>query len=187
MTQPDIKGRPAPVKQLIASARRPERSVPVCLHPDLTAQMQRLERELQSAERERSASDSLASGTRSRELAEQMVRLREEMLAHTMDFILRALPRRKFTALIAEHPPRDGVERDASLGVNEESFFEVLVRGCLVAPELDDEDWQRLLDEVFSDGQWEALTNAAWGVNRRDVDVPFSPLASRILGISSTE
>lgn len=171
------------VKALIASARLPERSVAICLMPDLTAQMQDLERELEEAEAKHRAAGSLAGGDRV-ELAQRMEDVRARMKSHTVDFRLRALPRRRWTALVAAHPPRAGNERDGMLGLNEETFFEAMVRECVVTPTLDDEDWTTLLDDALSDAQWGMLVNAAWAVNARDVDVPFSRAASRILQTS---
>lgn len=172
------------VKALIASARLPERSVAICLQPDLTAAMQDLERQLEEAEARHRASGSLAGGDRV-DLAQQMEDVRERMKSHTVDFRLRALPRRRWTALVAEHPPRAGNDRDTAMGLNEETFFEAMVRACVVEPTLDDEDWKTLLDDALSDAQWGQLTNAAWAVNARDVDVPFSRLASRTLASSA--
>ena len=156
--------------------------MPVCLQPDLMAQMQDLHRDLTDAD-DRATADSLAGGERL-DLARQLEDVRQRMLDHTVDFILRALPRRRWTALLAEHPPRGDVERDKLLGVNEETFFESLVRECTVAPKLDDDDWATLAD-AMSDAQWSQLTNAAWAVNARDVDVPFSRLALRTLANSA--
>ena len=98
------------VKALIASARLPERSVAICLQPDLTAELQDLERRLEEADATQRASGSLAGGERV-ELAQQMEDVRARMKSHTVDFRLRALPRRRWTALVAEHPPRVGHER----------------------------------------------------------------------------
>jgi hypothetical protein len=108
------------------------------------------------------------------------------MLEHTVTFRLRALPRRKFTALQAEYPPRADNAGDVLAGTNVEAMTEALVRRCLVEPELDDEDWQ-ILDDTMSDGQWGLLTNAAWAINARDVTVPFSQTASRIMQASDSE
>lgn len=174
------------VKALIASARLPERSVEICLHPDLMAELQDLERQLEEADARHRSSGSLAGGDRV-EIAQKMEAVRERMKAHTVKFRLRAVPRRRWTALVAEHPPRPGVERDTVMGLNEETFFEAMVRECTVEPDLDDKDWATLLDEALSDAQWGVLTNAAWAVNARDVDVPFSRAASRILQTSAPE
>lgn len=175
------------VKDLIAGAKLPERSVAVCLHPDLTAQMQDLERQLDVAERERLAgAGSLASGSQSRVISEQVNALRDQMLEHTLEFRVRALPRHQFTALRKEHPPREGNAFDTAAETNLETLTEALVRACVVEPVLDADDWAAL-DENLSDAQWQLLANAAWAVCARDVAVPFSRSASRILQTSDDE
>lgn len=174
-------------KALIAGAALPERSVEVCLRPDLLARLQELERELQRAEDERKAGGgSLASGSASRVTAGQIDAIRAEMLEATMVFQLRALPRRKFRALQAEFPPRDGNAIDNLNGVNIEDAAEAMVRRCLIDPELDDADWAAL-DELLSDGQFNQLAAAAWAINSKDVEVPFSRTASRITQTSDDE
>lgn len=174
-------------KALIASASLPERSVEVCLRPDLFAQLQELERELLAAENERKAGGgSLASGSASREISDRLEAVRQEMVEHSLTFRLRALPRRKFTALQTEFPPREGKAFDTLKGINIEDAAEALVRRCLIDPVLDDEDWSAL-DDRLSDGQWNLLAAAAWAINDRDVEVPFSQTASRIIQTSADE
>ncbi|HEX6873684.1 MAG TPA: hypothetical protein VF163_21505 [Micromonosporaceae bacterium] len=173
------------VKGILAAAKLAERSVPLCLQPDLVAELQRLERDLADAERVEKASGSLGGGE-THVLAERIQALREQMAEHTVELVVRALPRLQWRDLLAAHPPREGNDADKALGVNEDTFFDALVRLCTVSPQLDGDDWGRL-EQVLSDGQWSALTNAAWAVNARDVDVPFSPRASRILASSATE
>lgn len=171
-------------KELIRSAKLPERSVPVCLQADLVAEHEAAERELEQA-RERPAK-SLDSGSRIRELSEQLAALEEQMAEHTIGFRLRAMARPVWKAFVAEHPPRkveetgDPDERDKYIGVNVETFFPELIRRSVVEPELDGEDWALLLDEKLTDRQFDDLSDAAWALNRRDVDVPFSRAASRI-------
>jgi len=172
------------VKALIREARLPERTVSVCLNAALVAEIEQAERDLADAQQR--ASDTLAGDPRVREIAERIEALRQRMRDHTVDFRLRAMPRPQWRALIDDHPPRkadDGSvdERDKYIGVNVDDFFPALIRASVVEPELDDEDWSLLLDEKLTDRQFDALSDAAWGLNRREVDVPFSPAASRIL------
>lgn len=173
------------IKALIASAKLPERTVPVCLNADLSAELQELERQLELAEQRRRAGEgSLASGSDSRVLAAQVEAVREQMLDTTIVFRLRAMPRRRFRKMQDDFPPRDGNPIDALAGVDTEAMTEPLVRACVIEPELDDEDWTALLDEEtgrLSEGQWTVLANAAWAINARDANVPFSRTASRIL------
>lgn len=195
------------VKALIRSAKLPEKTVPVCLHADLVAEVEQAERELTDAQRQ--IGDSLAGGSGARDVAERIEALRAQMLDSTVEFTLRAMPRPTWRAFLAEHPPRkDGDqvdERDKYVGVNTETFFDALVRRSTVSPELDDEDWRILFgdspeerkrreaagepveDGKLTDRQFDQLSDVAWALNRREVDVPFSLAASRILRNSEPE
>ncbi len=177
------------VEALIRGAKLPERSVPVCMHPDLVAEHERLERELDKARQQ--ARTSLADGGQAQRLAERIRELEAEMEESMVEFKLRAMPRPTWKAFIAAHPPRrdgDSVdERDAAIGVNVETFFPAIVRRCTISPELSDELWTLLLDEKLTDRQFDTLSNAAWYLNRGEVDVPFSRAASRILENSESE
>lgn len=174
------KAKKVNAKSLIAAGELPRRSVEVCLRPDLFAQMQDLERDLQRSESERGVAPSLASGSSSRAIAEQFEAVRQHMLDASIVFEFQALPRRRMAALQVEFPPRDGNLADAGAGLNIEEASQALVRRCLVDPVLDDEDWDAL-DEKISDGQWQILVNAVWAICSREVEVPFSRTASRIL------
>lgn len=168
------------VKDLIRSARLPERTVAVCLRADLVDEYERVEREHAAGP----VYDSLAAGGRhTRDLEDRLAELRQVMAEHTLTVTLRALTHPAFRALVDEHPPRQtpdgGVDdRDAGMGVNRNSFPAALVRACAVAPVLDAEDWQVLLEERLTDAQFDALFEAAWTLNRRGVDVPFSSAGS---------
>jgi hypothetical protein len=114
------------------------------------------------------------------------------------------MPRPRWREFVAEYPPRqadDGTvdPRDQHVGVDTDEFFPALIRRSVFDPQLDDEDWRVLLgdseaervrrekagkpveDGKLTDRQFDQLADAAWGLNRRDVDVPFSPAASAIL------
>lgn len=167
----------------LAAARPAERTVQLCLRGDLQAEFEELDRQLESARK--AQPDSLAGGTEVVVLSQKIEAVRERMQAATVTFRLRALPRRRWRQLMAEHPPRrtdDGkpVETDV-IGVNAETFFDPLVRECTVEPQLTEEQWVRLLDEVLSDRQFDLLMGTAWALNRHDVAVPTSRAASRIL------
>jgi hypothetical protein len=177
-------------EEIIRGAKLPERVVPVCMRPDLQAEWERLDRELGKA---RSQSlDSIEGGATLRALAEQLRALEAEMAYSTVEFRLRAMPRPAWKAFLLAHPPRKGedgkvLERDAYVGVDVDAFFPALVRRCTISPQLSDELWQLLLDEKLTDRQFDDLSNAAWALNRGEVDVPFSRAASRILENSESE
>jgi hypothetical protein len=162
----------------------PERSAELCLRGDLVAKTQDLLRQLKDAQ-DREKTGSLDGGE-SLVLAREIDALRKEMQEHSITFVFRGLPRPQWTKLTTEHPPRDGDEHDRLLGLNRETFYEAMVRASLAEPVLDEADWAAL-EPVLSDGQFQALANAAWAVNARDVDVPFSPRVSQILASSAPE
>lgn len=171
-------------KAVLAKARLPERSVSLCVRGDLVAQLQDLQRQLVDAERDQETAGSLDGG-QAVVLAGQIEALRDEMAEHMLDLTVRALPRRKWDALVAQHPAQEGNDAHRTLGMNPDTFFDALLR-ISVLPALDDDDWAQL-EETLSTGQWQELNNTAWLVNQRDVSVPFSQRASRILASSAPE
>jgi hypothetical protein len=112
---------------------------------------------------------SLAGADRSR-LAE----IEAEVRADSVTFRFRALGRRALQKLIDDNPPRSGKSRDQMLGFNEDTATSVLIRKCLVEPELSDQAVTELIEDELTDGQYEQLSNAVWALNRRSADVPFS-------------
>lgn len=169
-------------KKMLADARLPERSMPVCLRGDLVAEFEELDRQLTEAQRNTSTSieDSGAAG-----IAERIEALRVEMREHTYTFRLRALPKKRYRELKAEHPPRkddDGAVRDEDrlMDANMDALQEPLLRACLVDPVLDDAEWADLVDKL-TDRQYSDLVGTAIYVNKGGVDVPFSHAASNLL------
>jgi hypothetical protein len=181
----------ADFKAMLASAKLPEKTVQICLRGDLAAEHETAEKALEQAEKNALSADSLDGGGVG-ELADRLEALEAQMREHTYPFRLRALPKPKWRALVAEHQPRrddDGevLAADRFLGVNADTFFEAITKACVVDPEMDDDDWRVLLDEKLTDAQFDTLSEAAWGLNRRDVDVPFSRAASRLNRSSASE
>jgi hypothetical protein len=172
---------------LLAEARLPETTVPICLRADLAAEHEQLDRQLEQLVKKPSTK---LGGDGRGPLIQRLEALQAEMEAKTYPFRLRALPRPQWRAHVAEHPPRKGAdgevdERDAAVGVNTETFYEATIRRCLVDPVLSDDAWAKLTDSL-TDRQFSNLADAAWGLNRRDVDVPFSHAASLLNGTSES-
>lgn len=186
---------PVDIKALIASSRRAERTVPVCLRGDLQAEFEDLERALAELNAARAPADTRLSGHRpGRDIAEAIEALREAMRSATVVFRLRALSPRAWDDLVAAHPPRKtedgGVDPRDYSGVNVDTFFPPLVRACVIYPGLDDQDWETLLgdgEHGLSNRQFDELAGAAWTVNKGSVDVPFSRAASRLIQGSEPE
>lgn len=172
---------------LLKSAKLPERTVEICLRGDLVAEHELAERELEQVQK--AVSDSLA-GNGASAIAGRIEELEAQMREHTYDFRLRALPRPAWRALIAEHPPRRGDDNEIVLadrmGVNAETFFEAMIRKAVIDPVLTDEQFAQLLD-ALTDRQFGDLSDVAWGLNRHEVDVPFSRAASRMRRASGDE
>jgi hypothetical protein len=185
-----------------AGAQRAQRSIQICLRGDLVAEWEAADRELNRAREERRGSDAKEDGGFG-DLVEKVRALEAEMREHTDEWVLRAMPRHKFRALVAAHPPRtdennEPIEADRQIGLNRDDFFPQLIRASVVSPELDTEDWTWLLghtdaertqliadgkedqieDGILTDRQFGDLQDVAWFINRGEVDVPFSHAAS---------
>lgn len=170
---------------VLAKARPAERTIRLCLRGDLVARFEELERDLAKAQS--STGDSLA-GSGAAPIAKAMEELREQMEDSTVTFTMRALPRPAYRAFIAAHPPRKGpdgkVLPEDEDGIDNSTFAFDLTRRCLVDPEMNDEEYAHLVDDILSDWQFEQLWVAALAVCRGDVDVPFSFAASTLMSNS---
>lgn len=168
-------------RTLLKQAKLPERSVPVCLRGDLAADHEAAERALEAAQR---AATNDMEGDGVGALVDRIETLQAEMREHTYDFRLRALPRHEYRELVAAHPPRrndDGEvnQGDVALGFNQDTLIPDLIRRATIDPDLDDGEWEQLLGEKLTDRQYGDLADAAYFLNRGEVDVPFSRAASR--------
>ena len=175
------------VKELIKKARRTERGVPICLDMALVAEFETLEREL-AALGQQPNSASLAGDPKIK-LARRIEDVRTQMKDSTVEFRIRAMPSRAWTTLVRKHPPRKNNPADESTGMNMDTFCEAMLRACIVAPVLDDDDFTALFGEdgVLSSAQYDTLIQVGFAVNRGDVDVPFSRAASATLNTSESE
>ena len=165
---------------LIKGARLPEDEVPLCLRGDLVRRYEALERDLQDAQTGDEAT-SIVAGAQAVQIAEEMEALRAEMLEHTHPFAFRALPKAAYRDLLADHRPRDGDNEDQLMGANLATFPAALIAACAIDPPMTEGQVAELY-EVLSDGQAMRLFSCVLGLNRGDVDVPKSVLASEVLG-----
>lgn len=158
------------VKKLIAESRRAVRTVQICTRADLGDEYETLEARLAKAKDD---NNSIGGNPQIPELTVRIGELREQMREATIEFKIRGLSRRRYTEIVAKHPPREGNKADAMLGMNIDDVVEQLIKLGTFEPELDDEDWETLLEDTLTEATYEALTNAAWSANKRDVSVPF--------------
>lgn len=172
--------KPAAIADIIGQVKRPEKTVSICLAGDLQAEFEDLERDLQIA-RDQPPDGTLAGGSNplATQIAQQIMELRERMREHSSVFRFRGLPRKQYSDLVASCPPsEDAKEQGAE--VDWETFSVALVAECAVEPEMAVEEAGQIAD-VLTQAQWDGLVTAAFSVNKRDVDVPFSYAASAIL------
>lgn len=174
-------------RAILSGAKLPEATVHLCLRGDITAEVERLDAELEHLQK-RPTTSLAGSGTAA--LVEQIERLQDEMREHTYPVRMRALTRAAWRELMLAHPPRevDGEvnAEDRVTGANRETVFEPLVRLSIVDPELSEADWKQLVDKL-TDRQYEELVRAAWELNQGTVDIPFSRAALRAHRITSGE
>jgi hypothetical protein len=156
----------------LAAAKRPERSVPICLRGDLHAEFEDLERQLHEVQQE--PGERRDRKGEARGIGEQIQSLRDEMSTATVALRLRGLNHGEYARLLAEHKPRHGEAEDQAAGYNFESFFPALVAACLC--DVTAEQWS-VLYEALSAGQYSALVDAAVAVSTRQVQVPRSFVA----------
>lgn len=167
-------------EDVLAAAKPVERSVTVCLAGDLNVQVEEMERELSSEMKK--PTTSLGGNPRERELAELIEATREEMAEHEVTFTFRALPAKKWSDLMAAHPGRAGKDEAFNL----DTFPTALLAACAVEPSLTEAQADQLGD-VLNNAQYGALFDCAWQANQRELDIPFSVLASRVLRESETK
>lgn len=175
-------------KAMITEARLPERTVDVCLRGDLVADFQALEAELDAARI--AAGDSLDTGTG--EIIAKMEAIQSLMRENTYPVRLRALKGPDFRALLAQHPARrneageiDAAERGFDFNVD--TFFEPLLRACMIDPELvAKDDWNQFLGAI-TDYQFNELAITCLNICRGKVDIPFSLVASTMKRSSGDE
>jgi hypothetical protein len=183
-TEPGRKKQTLDIEQIIASAKRPETTVPLCMRGDLQAVWEQLDRDFDTADKE--ITDEVTNGgspVRAVKIAKQMEELEREMRDSIVVFTLRGLPRTRWKELAEAHPPIEGVDEGE---VNEEGFVTEMISECCVKPAMTVEQASRLQDQL-TDGQWQELATASWQLNKSMISVPYSLAASTRLAISAAE
>jgi hypothetical protein len=171
----------AELDAMLAAAKQPEKTVPICLRGDLQADWEELDREL--TELRTKNAGTLAGDPAEGAVADRIRALEAEMATSTLTLRLRALRRKQWMALLELHPARPDNAMDKIYNLNVDVFFPDLIARCLVSPEMDQNQLDTLIDSITS-RQYDVLTEVAWNLNRADVSVPFSYTASRITGDS---
>lgn len=160
---------------------RPVKTVEVCYRGDLLAEFEEKQRELDVLMENR---QTMADGGHRQRVATEIEALREQMRDETETWRLQGRTHTEYQAIVLSHPPRAGNKIDETLGYNDSTFHDELIRACLIEPKIPDEELTELLAEMSS-GQFEIVAVTAINVSRRKVDVPFSYAASAALQSSS--
>lgn len=164
------------INEILGQIRLPERTFNLCVRPDLFAQWEQAESELESARQ--SDAGSLAGVSAAAKMAAKRVQqIETEMDAHTVPILLRARTHKEWSDLVAAHPPRE----DSDDGLwNGKTFSRALLAASAVSPEMSEEDASALVDKLTL-GQWNSLQEVLFNLNSQAVDVPKSRSAYETL------
>lgn len=162
------------IDEILASARRPEVAVPICLRGDLVSQWQDLERR---AEHASTAPTNLGERAEASVIAEQMAALHKEMADAEEPFLLRALPPRDWIKFHATYPVRGKDEADEAFSDRLYAWTCQAVALTCVQPAMTAEQVDELVP-LLSARQWTELQNRTLLVNTGEVTVPFFAAAS---------
>lgn len=167
--------------------KRPETRVKFCLDGDLKAAHEAAEAEYLAA-RSRAVADARLNDP-AKDLAQKVVDLEAEMAASTVSFLVRGLPRGKWSDMVAEHSPRPENATDKAYGFNVESLMMKALPVSIIGAEnsagepLDFDpvkEWDALADDM-TNSQYEDFVLAVLRVNAGRNDVPFSLSAFRMI------
>lgn len=163
---------------LLAQATRPERTVRLCLRGDLTAALAQAKADLADAE-ERGGKSSLADTTLPR-LREKVADLREQVDEATVAFTFQGLSRAQIHTVMRDSPVRKDDKLDAAAGYDRDRYSWLLVRASLTAPDLTDEQYERLFGTpdamgsgLLTAAQFQRIDQVVSEVTFGSVDVPF--------------
>lgn len=166
------------IDEVIASAKLPEKTIPMVLRGDLQAEWEDLERQLR-AEEDSDDNVSLAGNPKARELSERMEKLAETMREHEVVFRFRGLSSKAYSDLLTQHRAPEDKRDEAVDGMDWDTFPAALIAACAVDPAMTLQQAERL-NEAVSHRQWDDLFATAMACNRAQVSVPFSLSASAI-------
>lgn len=161
----------------ILSKRQPnEITVTVTTRNDLRVEIERLEAELEDA-RDRDRWENTPD--EAPRLAAEILALREEMEAESVEFRFREIPRIEWERLIRANPPRQD-DRKAGAEWNADKFPPAVLAACSVDPEMTFEQAKRLWDE-WPFGEVRRLWQAVLTLNSGVGQVPLASTATAVM------
>jgi len=190
------------LKTLLKSSSLPERAVSYVTDRAVSAEIQRLNTELETAAQRRKT-DSRMSGEVKR-IAKKIDDLSRQAEASTIKFTLRGMRAADWRRLKERHPiGEEPSVLDQYLEADYAATIAEAVRLSMVdesmptgtewkpldddyVPLLDDEDWANFISGC-TEGDWDRFEGAVFEMNEKASRVPFSQAASAILQASDDE
>lgn len=171
------------IDEVFAEAESPRASTKVCFRRDLVERHEDLEADLQAAQTQDAMENRLPAAPA---IAQAIVDLEAEMQAAQREFVFEAVGKRRWSDLLAEHPPR---AEDRGLDHNPVTFPSAALAASCVQPVMTVDEAGRL-EDLLTIAQWLKLWNACLKANvGGGGDTPKSLLATAVLqasGASST-
>jgi hypothetical protein len=164
---------------MLAARKRPQTSIPICLRLDIMAEIEELERKINSAQG--NAVDDMRMSGPGDDAAGYAERIRElEALGaqYTVDLRVEALDRKVWPAKVAQFTEDDG-EGNSKLDLAALVVHVLSIPGVIVSPEMTAGQRDELIDGL-TDGQWETVMKSVFDLNRRTVSVGKSLTASLV-------
>lgn len=166
------------IDEVIAGAKLPERTLPLCLRGDLQAEWEDLQRQL-TVEQANTADESLAGNPKVLELANRMEAIGQEMASCEVVFRFRGLHSKAYSDLLAAHKAPEDKQDETVDGLDWQTYPTALIAACAIDPVMSVEKAEAL-SEAVTNRQWDDLFQTALAVNRSQVSIPFSLSASAI-------
>ncbi len=155
-------------KEIQARKKPNTRSVPILLEPDLLVDFARLTRQHKIAEAFDEKSNKRDTAP---EIQGRLDELQVEIEAETVTFVFRALRRKDYRKLIADHPPSDD-DAEEGFDFNPETLGPELISRSAIDPEMTLAEVENLWDE-WDDGTVTEIYSVALLVNKEVRDIPF--------------
>lgn len=162
------------IEDILKAAKPRQRTVQVCIRGDLASEAERLTDEVARVSRDWQPSD-ITDEHPGRALAAQLAKVREQVKAAEVPFVMRYIGDRAYTDLLAAHPSDKPNEL-----FDERTFTKALIVASCIDPKMTEEQAETLF-ETINQGEKQRLFDAAWEVHNGAEAAPFSLAASALL------
>lgn len=163
----------ADIDAMIAGAKAPYTTIPICFKGDLANEWKQLEARLNATAN--ADATSLGGNPEVEDLKEQVRDLTARMDAASMPVQVQAVPKKKADKIVEGLPPRDGNDMDKRAGFDREAVDWALIREGIVWPSMADDARWAAFSDVLTTHQFNKLLAGMNDVNFNEVDsIPFS-------------